>query len=67
MQFIFPALPEKLESWLQNNYLNTFLIDLNAYSDLFILAIAATQQPVIFEHPKGSRDMLPLLKNEKSV
>ena len=67
MQFIFPALPEKLESWLQNNYLNTFLIDLNAYPDLLILAIAATQQPAISEHRKGSRNMLPLLKNEKSV
>ena len=67
MQFIFPALPEKLESWLQTNYLNTFLIDLNAYPYLIILAIAATQQPAIFEHLKGLRDMLPLLKNEKSV
>ena len=67
MQFILPALPVKLESWLQNNCLNTFLIDLNAYPYLIILAIAATQQPAISKHPKGSRDILPLLKNEKSV
>ena len=67
MQFIFPALQERLVSWLQNNCLNTFLIDLNAYPDLLILAIAATQQPAIYKHLKGLRDILLLLKKEKSV